>query len=327
MNWFAYRIPGNEDVRGKSDHVERGMTADGFYVLPFGASEGFTIPSAKADNHSKGYCPSSCELPCNSTTRAEHAAGVNRIIEEIRCGNLRKCVLARVELTNGNFDADKLFENLCSHYPSAFVFAYHTPQTGTWIGASPELLLRKKGNTLATVALAGTRTAASKGEWDSKNIEEQRIVTEYIKGVLESCGCDVGTGKPETHAAGPVEHIMTAIRATAPEDTCLDAEELVTRLSPTPALCGYPRNESHTLIGRCENFRRGHYGGCCGPVEAGGENMDLYVNLRSLCMKDGIACLFAGGGIMADSEAQKEWEETEHKLETLKRIIETSNQQ
>jgi len=156
--------------------------------------------------------------------------------------------------------------------------------TGTWIGASPETLLIKKGDSLISMALAGTRPAGTNGEWDKKNIEEQRIVSCFISDKLIENGFMPHPGNTHTYTAGPVEHIrtvFTARDAVSDKDACLHkALKTAFDLSPTPALAGYPRPESMKAIKAYEDFERGYYGGFCGPVTAGGD-FSFFVNLRS----------------------------------------------
>ena len=332
MNRYAYRLPGSKEIKtGGSDTLLPGLHPGGFYVKPFDGNEGFTIPATPSAG-SVTHVPLQYIIPKESTTRERHAAGIKHILEKIGDGMLDKCVLARVDVNRSLPDAEAVFRALCDAYPSAFVFGFRTPETGTWIGASPELLLSKSGRTLTTMALAGTRPAGTCGEWDEKNREEQAIVRNYIAGILENHGCEVKIHPTETAQAGPVEHIRNMITAIMPcrnntssagqkEDGLETAARVADSLSPTPALCGSPREEAFTAINEAEDFRRGCYGGCCGPVSEDGAAFDIYVNLRSMCIKDGVTCLFAGGGIVAGSEPDSEWHETERKLSTIKNLV------
>ena len=335
MNLYAYRLPGTTEIKsGSSERLHRGFCCGGFAVVPFdGSIDGiFTIP---ADTEGVGalaalQSPDSHEVcatdsddsrtlypfPAESTSPDEHGQMVRTIVESIKSGQLTKCVASRVITDGSAIDVQATFHALCRAYPDAFVFTFHTPETGTWIGASPETLLIKEGRSLRTMSLAGKRHSGTGGEWDEKNIGEQRIVTDYICDTLRQCGLDPEEQPTTTRRAGPVEHIVTEISATLPENGNAAALEAALRLSPTPALAGFPKQSAIGMIERIEKHQRGYYGGFCGPIADNGD-FRFYVNLRSARIKNARYCLFAGGGIVADSEPSDEWEETRRKSATL----------
>lgn len=324
MNRFCYRLPNSRKiVGGKSEHLLKGIRPSGFVVHPFDGNPGntFTIPADEPwfiteDEYPELPIDSAYPFPDSSTSRESHRRSVLRVRDEILAGNLDKCVVARVEVHQGDLDILRMFSRLCREYPSAFIFYFSTPETGTWMGASPELLLRMRKDKVCTMALAGTRPARTEGDWDEKNRKEQAIVRDWIEKVMEGEGFDCRVQPVETVQAGPVEHIRSVIEGFLTHSDLDSASRLAMRLSPTPALCGAPLRESLRLIGSLEDFCRGYYGGFCGPV--GKQKLDLYVNLRSMRMEKGRFSLFAGGGIMEDSDPDAEWLETERKMQTLK---------
>lgn len=164
-NTFAYRLPGSDCiVRGASSTLVKGFGAEGFVVAPFADAETgcFTIPAKDGGCSKTPFVPEIFEIPSHSTSEAAHAAGVNLILDCISRRKLKKCVLAKVSVREAHIDIESTFDALCRAHTDAFVFCFHTPQTGTWIGASPELLLSKKNGELKTMSLTGTRKTERK---------------------------------------------------------------------------------------------------------------------------------------------------------------------
>lgn len=332
MNFFIYRKPGHGKAEGAiSGSLLQGLHADAFAVAPFDGSEShvFSIPNERpiasadlglidaiaADSiGGKAY-----RFPASSTDCDTHRRMVEHIVSEIEGGRLGKCVAARAIVHDGKIALAESFLRLCDAYPNAFVTCFHTGPTGTWLCATPERLLSRRGDRLLAMALAGTRTAGTEQHdslWDEKNIGEQRVVTEFIAGNLAAEGLQVTTDGPVTYNAGPVEHLMTQIEASGRDLTFGESVRMATLLSPTPALCGLPRDAAAVIISACEDFQRGYYGGFIGPMYADGD-FDLYVNLRSALIEKERYCLFAGGGIVKGSDPEQEWAETERKSRTM----------
>ena len=277
--------------------------------------------------------PEKSHIP-SSTSREDYEREVRSIM--LALGDDRgKTVAARTIRLHVKVDLDATFDNLCSAYPEAFVFLFSTPTTGSWIGASPELLLRKEGDFLSTMSLAGTRPCSEEDEeWDEKNSDEQAMVTEFIIDSLRRhCGA-VTAGKTFTKKAGPVEHLCTPISAYLPASMLSEEYEeshsnrlrrILAELSPTPALCGSDRLRSLELIRKCEGFKREMYGGFCGPNGIEGVSA-FFVNLRSAKISTDEAAIYAGGGITALSSPEKEWKETELKSKTIINKLITSEE-
>ncbi len=341
LNFYAVRYPGEKEVifncTGK---ILSGITdIDGFVIAPFDNNPDniFTIPSdpicterlLKTDNLQNRLSLDGKEeglkypLPDKSTTFEEHQFEVNSIVSRLKkSGESHKTVAARVLIQDCKRSAGKIFTKLCNIYPSANILFFHSSGSGSWKGSSPKMLLTITGNTLTTKSLAGTRPADTPGEWDDKNKEEQRIVSRYIADLLSRLGLTLEITDPITKKAGPIEHLQTLMSAKLPDNISIPllVKQITGTLSPTPALCGFPKDEALTDILRLENFSRGYYGGYAGLIDKFG--VHLFVNLRS-CMltKTEKLILFAGGGIMADSIPSAEWEETERKLSTLLDIL------
>ncbi len=260
-----------------------------------------------------------------ATLRADYDHAVSAYIDFLKKleteGTEGKIVGARVLISSPEARRSEIFSHLRRLYPHAFVFYLSTPETGTWIGASPELLLRRDGDSLHTISLAGTRPAGSDCEWDIKNIREQAMVTEFICDTLVKHGLKPQQGPTGTRIAGPVEHLATEITCSVPDDFSLDdAASLIIELSPTPALSGLPREEAIRMISSNETFKRHLYGGCIGRVKSP-DCWCFFVNLRSALLTSKGTCLYVGGGVTALSDPVREWEETELKAVTLLKVF------
>lgn len=329
MNWFVYRMPGDTGVSGAwSERLLSDPNAgSGFLISTFrgGHDKVLLIPSdhivsdpemipSIVPAHVSGF-------PQESTSRMVHRRMVEKITSDIKSGKLSKCVAARTIVKSGSVDIPATFGALCSRLPDAFVFAFSTEHTGTWMGASPEVLLTKRGNEYCTYALAGTRPSGTAGAWDKKNINEQQVVADYLESVLREVGLNVETEGPVTREAGPVEHILSLLRGYDLNGLLSDPLRLACLISPTPALSGFPRETALGLIGQLEGFDRGCYGGFCGLSDPDANALTLFVNIRSMRIEPDRYSLFAGGGIMADSDPEEEWAETERKAATLEASI------
>lgn len=334
VNRFKYRLPNTSAVvSGGSERLLKGF-AKGFVIAPFAnPDEGLMTIPYDIHNLDSKFRPEKSNIPA-STTSEDYEEEVRSIINALG-GDRGKTVAARAIRLDIRVDLDATFNNLCSAYPEAFVFVFSTASTGTWIGASPELLLRKEGDFLHTMALAGTRPYSEKDKkWDEKNRDEQAMVTEFIiDSLMRHCGA-VTTGKTFTKKAGPVEHICTPISAYMPPTLLAEEYEeshtnrlrrLLTELSPTPALCGSDRSRSLELISKHEHFQREMYGGFCGPNDIEGTTA-FFVNLRSAKVSTDTAAIYAGGGITALSSAENEWHETEIKSKTIINKLKTTEE-
>lgn len=204
-------------------------------------------------------------------------------------------------------------------YTSTFNAVYFHPAVGAWMLSSPELLLKvdKTTGRYETMSLAGTRQMADNGlPWDDKNINEQRIVTEYICDTLRGLGLPCETGPLETVTSGAVQHLRNIIRG----DGVTSPISVTSALNPTPALGGFPKRESLQDIEMLELQPRRCYGGFL-TVEDADDTFRAYVNLRCCQFDMRRYCLYAGGGITPQSDPEEEWRETESKLLRLLAII------
>ena len=243
-------------------------------------------------------------------------------------GTFRKIVLARCadEETPEAIPPMQLFHRACMLYPRMFIALVSTTKSGCWLTATPEILL--EGNTEAwrTIALAGTMKLEgdqlnSEGEslrWSTKNIQEQRIVTTYITECLEQFTGDFHEEGPRTVRAANLVHLRSDFTFSLPDNQHLG--DLLHTLHPTPAVCGLPKRETFEFIIHNEHTPRRYYSGFMGMLDPE-EETHLYVSLRCMNIEGNRYHLYAGGGLLKDSQKEQEWQETEAKLETMRNIL------
>ena len=263
------------------------------------------------------------------SSQAEYRDLVRQAIEFISDSGLDKVVVSRMAETAlpRDFDPVATFQRLCNRYPAAFVSLVAVPGVGTWIGASPELLLADDGASLRTMALAGTQARPVERPltdvaWSQKEVEEQALVSDYVRDFFQRAGvANVEETGPHTVAAGNIVHLQTAFRVALPHDQRMTlANRVLHELHPTSAVCGMPKDKALAFILRNERYDRSFYSGFLGPVHLDGQS-HLYVNLRCMQIWERVAALYVGGGVTADSDPDAEWRETELKAETLLAVL------
>lgn len=316
LNFYACRLPGGDIEYGASSVLAPGLMPGGFAVAPW---LGLPVSIMPSDEELTPCDTDMFAVLPDSTPRRSHEEAVSRVVRALAGCADAKAVISRVERASRPSGLGRLFLTLCHRYPESAVFCFRVMNGGTWIGASPELLLRRRGASVETVALAGTRKAGSLGPWDGKNIREQQMVTDYICRWMTEEGIETSVSEVQTKTAGPVEHLATGISGRLPEGW--NPERALRTLAPTPALGGFPKAQALTLISQNENHGRGCYGGWFGPVRENGD-FDFYVNLRSMLVGEKEVALFVGGGITSESDPATEWEETCLKASTLKSALE-----
>lgn len=287
------------------------------FIQPTEVSE-FKLKSPDLSTHS-----STTNLTTDETEeRLHYTQSFQFIKEHLNCGVLQKVVLSRrLNLTGLKFnDAETLFFRACHYRPNNFVAYWSTPQTGQWLVATPEPLLEMCHHQCSTVALAGTLpwTEGERPQWNNKNREEQAIVARYIQANLEVCAANVKASDTYTFHTGNIQHLRTDFAFTLKDNSQIT--EVLKRLHPTPAVCGLPRNEALQAILEAEHSPRRYYAGFSGPLLLNGDT-HLYVTLRCMHFSTHDATLYAGGGIMPESQEAEEWEETQRKLATMMSIL------
>ena len=195
-----------------------------------------------------------------------------------------------------------------------------TPQSGTWLVATPAILLSGRGAQWQTVALAGTMPFSEQVLWSDKNIQEQRYVATYITEQLEQFTSDFTETGPRTVRAGHLAHLRSDFHFQLNDTQTIG--EIIQTLHPTPAVCGLPKHQALNFILHNEHHDRSYYSGFMGPLFVG-DTTHLFVTLRCMQLFTNGYHLYAGGGILCDSQEEQEWHETEIKLDTMRRVIKT----
>jgi len=255
-------------------------------------------------------------------SRDEWRVAVLRALAAIEAGELEKVVLAREVLIEADnaFDACDIVRGLVASQPGSFVYA-----SEGLVGASPELLVRRDGDIVESRPVAGTTVADSDEALlalaaSVKDTREHRYVVDGIVDVLAPRTTELhADATPEVAVFGPVAHLATPIRGrlTAPAPTAL---ELARLLHPTPAVGGTPRNRALDAIRALEGCDRGRYAGPVGWVDARGDG-EWAIALRGAELDGARARLVAGAGIVAGSDPDAEWAETQAKLEPMLRAL------
>jgi isochorismate synthase len=227
-----------------------------------------------------------------------------------------------------NFDVVKTFNKLCEKHPNAFVSLVTSPETGTWLGASPELLVSVDAQEkFRTIALAGTQHAPANVNlksvaWTQKEIEEQALVSRYVINCFKKIRVrEYIEHGPHTVVAGSLLHLRTDYEVNMREVNFPQLGSVMLKLlHPTSAVCGMPFDPAFDFLQKHEGYDREFYSGFLGPVNFEGESK-LFVNLRCMQIFDTKARIYAGAGVTADSVLEHEVEEVEMKIRTLSQIL------
>lgn len=270
------------------------------------------------------------------TVSGTHKDSYFRLVEEavrqIRSGHLQKVVCSRSKVlpVHEDFHPLLMFTRLCEAYANAFVSFVSIPGTGSWMGASPETLIRIDSNQFFyTMSLAGTQpkaAASSPAEavWRQKEIEEQALVSRYIINCFKKIRLrEFDEDGPRTVVAGNLMHLRTDFSVDMKKETGFPelGSVMLSLLHPTSAVCGMPLAAAKAFLKAEEALDRQFFAGFLGPVKLQ-EETSLFVNLRCMQLLDGQLILYAGAGITANSQPEKEWEETEQKCATLASLLE-----
>lgn len=305
-------------------------SSGGYLIVPFTVTDSTPIVLIEPDMTTKEEIPalgnSHTEIKASDSEmrRGHYATSFAQVHGNILEGSVDKVVLSRrlhLQFPQKTADAESLFFKACRYCPNSMVTLWHTPDTGTWLVASPEPLLEYAHHTWGTVALAGTMPLAAEPAqtlWSEKNLEEQAIVARFIRSQLDEVATSVHQSATYTLPTGQLQHLCTDFRFSLNDDG--NALQLLRRLHPTPAVCGQPREEARQLILSAEDAPRRYYAGFSGPFLWKGMT-HLFVSLRCMEFSAHEATLYAGGGVMPDSIEQEEWEETCRKMQPMLQLF------
>lgn len=337
LPFVLYKKPGAQQINAllQSDrnlHTTLDFERPGFVLAPFDPNQGdsplvFLKPDAFYQcKYKAAKEPVRPKEPIrNPVGREIHLELVTEAKKSIEADSLEKVVVSRRFSIPITSDLLNTAHGMMQSYPTAFTYLFHHPGVGTWMGATPELLLESYKGLGQTLSLAGTRGSdptLKTYEWTSKELHEQRVVTDFITDRMRALDLEPQIGPLTNIQAGKLWHLGTTIQAPLP---MTKAGALLQALHPTPAVCGLPRDRARRFIQDNENYNREYYTGFLGEIgieRQGG--FTVYVNLRCIQIRNGRAYIYVGGGITADSDPQAEWEETQEKSTTVLSLLENS---
>lgn len=325
-DFLAYRFPGQEIVQclgvfSKLDTISSELNT--FVISDFRGENQYVFRNNPESNLTRDFTDwhFHSEIP-EVIDYPKYMRNAQVFLSAMQELGMKKVVFSRVKKVSfPTENIQVLFNSLCEKYPKAFVYLASSSLFGTWIGASPEILLEVHNQSVFTMSLAGTKAIENQDEWAKKEIEEQQFVTDFILETLSEQGItEVENQGPYTFEAGPVKHLRTDISFDLGNRTSL---ELAAALHPTPAVSGLPQALAIELIEAIENhdlnYNRFLYAGYLGLISP--EHTKLFVNLRCCQIQRDAAYLYVGGGFTKDSNIELEWQETERKSKTLLSVI------
>ena len=259
--------------------------------------------------------------------KEEFIENVSEVKKLIDSKDISKIVLSNIceYSLEESISCSSFLESLEKKYPECTVFYYS--YTGVFLGASPEQVLHSNQSELMIDALAGS---AARGETPGEDTTNQKRLTEdkkiaeehdiVVKGILESLSkmnIEAECGDIHVLKLKNIQHLKTRIKA---KNNSANIMDILDALTPTPALSGYPKDESIKIIENIESYDRGWYSGVVGWI-GNNLNADFYAGLRSAYIKDNYIYIYAGAGITIDSIPEDEWNEVINKMSTIDEII------
>ena len=298
--------------------------AAGFVFATFDGTSNYYIPAQAAQVLVAKFEASTATLfsvdtPFVESAKIDFESLVSKAVSHIQQDDFEKVVLSREEVFPvPSVALATLITRLFSLYPSAFCYAWFHPETGLWLGASPEQLVKIQVQTIHTIALAGTQKFTENPSWGAKEQQEQQVVTDYLVAQLQPFCERLKLTGPYTQQAGSLLHLKTEIRAQL--HTGFSLQNLLQQLHPTPAVCGMPKAAALQFIGQEEDYDRQFYSGFLGEI-LGNNQVDLFVNLRCMKLANEQAHIYVGCGITSGSLPESEFAETVHKAQTMKQVL------
>lgn len=315
----------------------------GFVFAPFAPSEACPILLLQPDRcermvltpYSDNAATSPLRPTADANERQRYAHDFALFHQKLCSGEFGKLVLARstLEDVERREQPEQLFRRACSLYPRMFIALVHTSKGGTWLMATPEILLEGYHEQYSTMALAGSMRLADDQMgfdtsstdahtipivWDEKNTEEQQVVATYIGERLQQLATHIEQTQARTVRAGRMVHLRTDFHFHIADPSRIG--DIIDCLHPTPAVCGMPKQEALSFILENESCERKYYSGFCGLLSYNGQTR-LYVSLRCMEISAQGYMLYAGGGLLRESKEGKEWQETQDKMDTMRMVL------
>ncbi len=342
-SFAVYRIPGEKKlyiVLQDTENIELFYDIEdlngkkGYVIAPFQISDKSPIVLIKAvqkvipfDIQSLDITLRKSDKPVPTLPDKEYTHRFETFTTSIKKKRFKKLVLSQnitIEREE-EFSPVKAFLTACKKYTRSYVYLCHTPQSGTWLGCTPEMLLSGEKNIWNTVAIAGTQSLKNgdlPSSWDDKNLIEQMLVAYYIRTQLSSSDIHAVEKGPYTVRAGDLAHLRSDFHFVLPTNNTLGS--LLKLLHPTPAVSGLPKEEAYSFINKNEGYDRRYYTGFIGWIDPVIKS-DLYVNLRCMNIHEKHLTLYAGGGLLPNSVLESEWNEFVDKLQTMMYLGKTDN--
>ncbi len=310
---LIYRFPKQEITRKNGGFAKiKTFPKNGFVIQKFKGSDAYVFEEDETQN-SFTFLKNQAPL----FTKKDYLLVGEKLLHTLKTKEVKKTVLSRIH--SQTFDTSKsleLFYLIEKEYPSAFVYCFSDPILGTWLGASPEILLKKEKDIFQTTALASTKNADDPSPWNEKEKKEQEFVRVFINENLQSLGIDaIEQTEVYESFAGPVKHLRSDFHFSSSNSV----ETILNCLHPTPAVSGFPQKSAIKLIDELEQHKREFYAGYIGEINDG--QTAIYVNLRCCQIIENQIHLYLGGGYTRESNPLLEWEETENKSRTILDII------
>ncbi|WP_345893226.1 isochorismate synthase [Ferdinandcohnia quinoae] len=251
---------------------------------------------------------------------------VKEAAKNVRDGEVEKIVLAREirVLFSQSIKTESVLANLKEQQPMSYLFAFENGES-CFIGASPERLIKKEKDEFLTTCLAGSikrgktqsedESLANELLSDQKNLVEHDVVVQMIKEAMQGACTEITSpNEPGIYKMRDIQHLFTPVSGRSKDGVSL--LEMVKKLHPTPALGGQPQQKAIEKIRELELLDRGWYGSPIGWIDAH-DNGEFAVAIRSGLLQGNEAYLFAGCGIVGDSEPESEYNETNIKFKPM----------
>ncbi len=269
------------------------------------------------------------------TAVPEHDIFIDMVAQAVAAtqrGDLDKVVLSRLMdiVAEQPVDTAALMQRIVAQNPNSYHFHLPLPDGGALVGASPELMIRKQGRQFSSCPLAGSAPRHRDPQRDqasgdslmhsAKDRHEHKLVTDAMRATLQPRSRLLSVPEtPSLLTTATLWHLATQIQGDVLDDR-ENALSLACLLHPTPALSGFPHQRAQALIQRLEPFERQLFGGIVGWCDDQG-NGEWVVTIRCGTVNGPRVRLFAGAGIVADSQPESEWRETGVKLDTMLRAF------
>lgn len=265
-----------------------------------------------------------------SSTKEEYMEMVKKTREYIRIGHIFQGVISRRAYVKTNDSSFKIYRKLRGENPSPYMFLLDFKEYSI-LGSSPESLVRCENGIVSTNPIAGSRKRGATLEEDDflekDLLKDEKEIAEHVMlvdlgrndiGKVSEIGSVKVSNFMQVEKYSHVMHICSTVEGKLlKEYTALDA---LFSILPAGTLSGAPKLRAMEIIEELENVARGFYGGAVGYFSYGG-NMDMCICIRSLLLKDSIAYLQSGAGIVYDSNPEEEFKEAENKLRALLEVV------